>query len=167
MHKKLKLLIIALVVAASPSCSETSTAPTAGIPASPFGLYALNSRDEAWMLILENGTYMLCSPKQCSISSYSGDPSRGSVRLKDFYKSELGLKLERESFGRGERTKAFFDGMVKFRMSEPLPFDLYLARGSCGDAFCFAMGNKEDGIRFVKVSRDTLLAALGRKRSDD
>ncbi|MBL4789654.1 MAG: hypothetical protein JKY60_11625 [Kordiimonadaceae bacterium] len=107
----------------------------------PKGVYITNSSQGHWLALMDEGKYLLCSPRKCEEGKYS-IVSSSHAAIHDFYKTELGLEIEKESTEAAAALKS---------LRESIPdrtFDLPFTIGICDSVPCVGLGRKLDGITF-------------------
>jgi len=117
---------------------------------SPLGLYKSNSAEKYWLAIMQSEQYLLCSPDECHKGAYQNVPAKYGVILLDFFVSNLGQDIERQSH-KANNTEAFFQAMNALRLAEPRPNDLAFYVSDCQGTPCAGVGHRRSGIKFYKI----------------
>lgn len=117
---------------------------------SPLGLYKSNTKQKFWLAIMTNNQYLLCSPSSCSSGNYEQVPANYGVILNDFFKTEIGLKVETLSHGLGN-SKSFYKAMKELRLSSDRADDLAFNIGDCDGTPCAGVGHMRHGVKFYKI----------------
>ncbi|MCW8878851.1 MAG: hypothetical protein OQK04_15030 [Kangiellaceae bacterium] len=146
MRSLVSLIFIAAILT---GCTTTSRLPETRAK-SPLGIYVSDSPQKFWLVIFDNDTYQLCSTSKCVRNRYQKVNVNYGLILIDFYHSEIGQQIERESHGL-EIDQYGIEKLRQLRLNQPRPYDLAFNLMQCQDAFCASLGHTRDGIRFYKV----------------
>jgi len=131
------------------SCSSRMPATVSKV-ASPLGLYKSNTNQKYWLAIMQNNKYLLCSTVDCFNGKYERVPANYGVILIDFYKSQIGLDIEKLSHGLNN-TESFYVAMKKLRMNSNRANDLAFNIGDCYNVPCVGIGHTREGVKFYRI----------------
>ncbi len=149
MKPLVKILLFNLLTVAIFACSTKLPKQTVSIN-SPLGLYKSNTTQKFWLAIMAKETYLLCSPVDCYQGKYQKVPVNYGVILLDFYRSDVGLAIDRLSHGKGE-TAEFYAAMKNLRITEPRANDLAFNISDCKGIPCVGLGHTRAGVKFYKI----------------
>lgn len=144
-----KIPLLVLLTLAIFACSTKLPKQTVTIN-SPLGLYKSNTDQKYWLAIMTESKYLLCSPKNCSQGKYQKIPANYGVILLDFYRTEVGLAIERLSHGKGE-TDEFYTAINLIRKNSLRANDLAFNIGDCDGIPCVGIGHTRAGVKFYKI----------------
>ena len=102
--------------------------------------------------ILDHEKYQLCDKSKCVEGKFTtAAASNRDLILRDFYASDIGQAVERDSHGY-VMTDANYQEFVAWRKKDGGQYDdIAFDIGPCdGGVVCVALGDKENGIRFVR-----------------
>lgn len=141
MKKHIIILVLILIV----SCDKNERVP------SPLGIYKVDTEQVYWLTIYPNEVYQLCSVHKCFKNTYVKSYSNHSIRLKNFYLSDIGLNLERLSAGFYD-TEGILKALQQQRLNSKYPNDKPFAVGYCsGKIPCSVEGNMEDPLTYYQI----------------